>query len=177
MQIRPAVPSDAPALALLGERLWRGTYAGLIPDSNLELHLAETFGLPQQAAELTDPACRTLVIESEGALAGYALLKAHGPEPAHPGFHFVKPLEVARFYVQASLHGRGAAQRLMAAVLDHAVAAGHDGVWLQVWEQNPRAIRFYAKAGFQDAGGATFRVGEQVDRDRVLVHTLMALGL
>ena len=173
MRIRPALPDDAQALAALGERLWRETYTGLIPGSNLELHLAATFGPSRQAAELADPACRTLVIERAGALLGYALLRAGRPEQENPAFHFVKPLEVARFYVDASLHGHGAAQELMAAVLAHASAAGHDGVWLQVWEQNPRAIRFYVKVGFADAGEATFRVGEQVDRDRLLVHALM----
>ena len=177
MRIRPVLPDDAPALAALGERLWRETYTGLIPESNLELHLAETFGTPQQAAELADPACHTLIIERSGLLLGYALLRAGGPEPEPPAFHFVNPLEVARFYVDASLHGRGAAQALMAAVLRQASAAGHDGVWLQVWERNGRAIRFYAKAGFSDAGEATFRVGEQVDRDRLLVHGVMVRPL
>lgn len=176
MQIRPALPDDAPALAVLGERLWRETYTGLIPASNLELHLADTFGLPQQAAELADPACQTLVAEDGDSLQGYALLRAHAPTLEIPAFHSVKPLEVARFYVDAALHGRGVAQKLMAAALDHASAAGHDGVWLQVWEQNPRAIRFYAKAGFTDAGEATFRVGEQVDRDRVMVRHVTAGG-
>lgn len=177
MPIRTALPTDAEALAALGERLWRETYAGLIPAANLELHLAETFGPRQQAAELADPACRTLVIETEGALLGYALLRAHAPDLAPPSFHFVKPLEVARFYLDRPLHGTGAAGDLMASVLAHAVAAGRDGVWLQVWERNPRAIRFYAKAGFVDVGGATFRIGEQVDRDRLLVHDLMIRSL
>jgi ribosomal protein S18 acetylase RimI-like enzyme len=177
MRIRTALPTDAQALAALGERLWRETYAGLIPASNLELHLAGTFGARQQAAELADPGCHTLVLERAGALLGYALLRACRPESATASFHFVNPLEVARFYVDATLHGRGAAQELMAAVLDHAATAGHDGVWLQVWEQNARAIRFYAKAGFTDAGEATFRVGEQVDRDRLLVHGLMVRPL
>jgi len=174
MRIRPALPDEAQDLAVLGRRLWRETYGGLIPESNLDLHLAETFGPSQQAAELENPACRTLVIAGDGgALMGYALLRTCGPQVEKTPFHFVKPLEVARFYVDRALHGTGAAQALMAAALDHAVAAGHDGVWLQVWEQNPRAIRFYAKAGFIDAGGATYRIGNQVDRDRLLVHDLM----
>lgn len=173
MRIRPALPADARALAVLGERLWRETYAGLIPASNLELHLAKTFGPDRQAAELADPAYRALVIEEGDALLGYTLLRAGGPTEERATFHFVNPLEVVRFYVDASLHGRGAAQALMTAVLNHATSEGHDGVWLQVWEQNPRAIRFYAKAGFADAGEATFRVGGQVDRDRMLVHDLM----
>lgn len=177
MRIRPALPPDAPELALLGERLWRETYTGLIPASNLELHLAATFGADRQAGELADPASRTLVIERDERLRGYALLRAHGPEPEHPGCAFSRPLEVARFYVDRSLHGSGAAAQLMSAVLALAAGAGHDGVWLQVWEQNPRAIRFYAKMGFLDAGEATYRIGKQVDRDRLLVHTLMARGV
>lgn len=175
--IRAALPAEALDLSILGERLWRETYTGLLPASNLELHLAKTFGASQQAAELADPACRTLVLEHDGALLGYALLRIGGPESENPAFHFVKPLEVARFYVDPKLHGRGAAQELMTAVLDHAAAAGHDGVWLQVWEQNPRAIRFYAKAGFADAGEATYRIGNQVDRDRLLVHAFMTCSL
>ena len=174
MRIRPALPADAPALAVLGERLWRGTYAGLIPAANIDLHLAETFGPAQQAAELADPHCMTLVIEAEGALLGYALLRVGGPVGDGRQGRFRNPVEVARFYLDPALHGRGVAQALMAEVLAQARSAGHDGVWLQVWEQNPRAIRFYAKAGFEDAGDATFRIGEQVDRDRLLVHALMA---
>jgi len=177
MRIRTALPADAQALSLLGERLWRETYTGLIPESNLELHLAETFGPRQQAAELADPACTTLIIEADALLLGYAWLRAGGPEVEHTKCRFDKPLEVARFYVDRTLHGTGAAQDLMAAVLDQAIASGHDGLWLQVWEQNPRAIRFYTKAGFSDAGDASFRIGEQVDRDRLLVHTLMTRTL
>jgi ribosomal protein S18 acetylase RimI-like enzyme len=77
---------------------------------------------------------------------------------------------VARFYVDRSLHGTGAAQALMMAVLAHAASAGQDAVWLQVWEQNPRAIRFYARAGFTDVGGTIFLVGSSSYRDRVLVQ-------
>ncbi|NWJ42397.1 MAG: GNAT family N-acetyltransferase [Geothrix sp.] len=174
MVIRTALPTEAQALALLGERLWRETYTGLIPQANLELHLAETFGLVQQTGELVDPANWTLVVDVDGAPLGYALLRAHGPKVATAAVPFERPLEVARFYVDRTLHGRGAAQALMAEVLARAGAAGHDGVWLQVWEQNPRAIRFYAKVGFIDAGDATYRIGEQVDRDRLLVQALTA---
>jgi len=171
MVIRPALSTEAQDLAVLGRRLWRETYAGMIPESNLEQYLAETFGPSQQAAELADPACRTLVLAEGDALLGYAWLRAKAPEVQVP---FENPLEVARFYVDRSLHGRGAARSLMAAVLAHASTAGHDGVWLQVWDQNPRAIRFYAKAGFRDVGETIFLVGSLSYRDRLLTHRLVA---
>jgi GNAT superfamily N-acetyltransferase len=169
MRIRPALPADAQDLAVLGARLWRETYEGLIPSLNLEQYLAETFGPSQQAAELADPACRTLVLAEGGALLGYAWLRAKAPEVEIP---FENPLEVGRFYVDRSLHGTGAARSLMAAVLAHTATAGHDGVWLQVWEANPRALRFYAKAGFTDEGETVFLVGSLSYRDRLLTHRL-----
>jgi ribosomal protein S18 acetylase RimI-like enzyme len=171
MLIRPAVPADAQDLATLGARLWRETYTGLIPAPDLEAYLAEAFGPDQQAEELADPACRTLLLAEGGALLGYAWLRAGATEVAVP---FETPMEVARFYVDRALHGRGAAQALMAAVLAHAGQGGHDGVWLQVWDQNPRALRFYAKAGFTDVGGTVFLVGSMTYRDRLLAHRLMA---
>jgi len=176
MLIRPALPVDAQDLAVLGARLWRETYEGLIPASDLESYLAEAFGSDRQAAELADPAGRTLTIEVDGRLLGYAWLRACGPGGDPARLPFGRPLEVARFYVDQSLHGRGAARSLMAAVLAHAASAGHDWVWLQVWEENHRALRFYAKAGFKDVGETVFLVGSLSYRDRLLVHRLVAQG-
>ena len=173
MVIRAALLRDAQELALLGERLWRETYSGLIPIAQLETFLAESFGLEQQVAELADPAGTTLALEVAGRLHGYAWLRACGPVPEQTSFHFTAPLEVARFYVDQTLHGTGAAQALMSAVLTHAVSAGRDGVWLQVWEENLRALRFYAKAGFVDAGETRFRVGDLMYRDRLMTRTLI----
>ncbi len=174
MVIRQALVADAQDLAILGERLWRDTYEGLIPAPDLEQYLAETFGRSQQATELADQASRTLVLVEGGTLLGYAWLRTNGPEAEETRLPFERPLEAARFYVDRALHGTGAAQSLMAAVLAHAVSAGHGGVWLQVWEQNPRAIRFYAKAGFTDVGETVFLVGSRSYRDRLLAHRLMA---
>jgi ribosomal protein S18 acetylase RimI-like enzyme len=46
-------------------------------------------------------------------------------------------------------------------------------LWLSTWEQNPRAIAFYTKAGFTDAGSADFFVGSDRQRDRVLVAKVL----
>ncbi|MCC6781841.1 MAG: GNAT family N-acetyltransferase, partial [Planctomycetes bacterium] len=56
---------------------------------------------------------------------------------------------------------------LMDAALAHARAGGHDGVWLQVWEHNARARRFYEKCGFVAVGISTFLFGAITERDPV----------
>jgi diamine N-acetyltransferase len=172
MLVRLALPAEVLALAGLEERLWRETYEGLIPSPHLEQYLAEAFGPAQQAAELADPACRTLVLAKGEGLLGYACLRAGGPAAADIRLPFGDPLEVARFYVDRVLHGTGAARALMAEVLAQAAREGRGGAWLQVWDQNPRAIRFYAKAGFRDVGETLFPVGPLSYRDRLLARGL-----
>jgi MOSC domain-containing protein YiiM len=60
----------------------------------------------------------------------------------------------------------------MAATVSAARARGAETLWLGVWERNPRAIRFYARCGFVDAGEKSFIVGTDVQRDRVMVRAL-----
>jgi ribosomal protein S18 acetylase RimI-like enzyme len=46
-------------------------------------------------------------------------------------------------------------------------------LWLGVWERNPRAIAFYRKSGFSDAGTTTFQLGSDLQTDRVMVASLL----
>jgi len=79
---------------------------------------------------------------------------------------------VVRFCVDRPWHGRGLAQTLMAATADTARAAGGSTLWLGVWERNGRAIAFYRKCGFEDVGTHSFVLGDDHQRDRVLVRRL-----
>ncbi len=51
-------------------------------------------------------------------------------------------------------------------------AWGADMLWLGVWEHNDRALAFYARQGFREAGDHVFQIGQQIDRDLILVKDL-----
>ena len=167
--IRQAGPSDAPVVAALAERTFRDTYGAANSDANMASYLAANFGVMRQAAELADPAWRTLLCESGGAPAAYAQLALR---PAPPCIRAHAPLEVVRFYVDAPWHGRGLAQALMEALMDTARALGAGGLWLGVWERNARAIAFYRRMGFAEAGSQVFVLGRDRQRDLVLARPL-----
>ena len=104
-----------------------------------------------------------------GDLAAYAQLR-FGPAPAcvradHPG-------EILRLYVHRDWHGRGLAQRLMDTCLAALRDRGADVVWLGVWEHNPRAIAFYRKFDFTEVGDHVFPVGDDPQRDIVMMRSL-----
>lgn len=167
--IRPAEPREAEALADLAARLFRETYGGRVPDADIQRHIAEAFQPARVRAELAAPGHAWLVAEGSDGFQAYAQLRPAAPPLATP---FARPLELARFYVMSECHGTGLAQRLFEAVLPWARTHGHDGLWLQVWEESPRARRFYARQGMEDIGTATYQVGTITYQDRVLIHPL-----
>jgi GNAT superfamily N-acetyltransferase len=168
----PAVPliriggeADAAELAAFAARSFAEAFGPDNRPEDLSAHLAKTFGLAQQSAELRDPNTITLLAYEKGTLLAFAQLRR---KPAPACITLERPIELHRFYVDRPAHGTGAAQSLMRAV--HDAARQFDGrhLWLGVWEHNARAIAFYRKVGFRDFGSHDFFVGADRQTDRVL---------
>ncbi|MEO8485510.1 MAG: GNAT family N-acetyltransferase [Betaproteobacteria bacterium] len=169
--IRLARAMDAPALAALAERTFRATFDPHNSDANMRLYCGRAYDAAIQAAEIADPRRVTIVADDGGALVGYAQLR-QGDAPACVVAD--RPAEIQRIYVDARWHGRGVAQALMDAALGHARERRADRVWLGVWEHNARARRFYGKSGFAEVGDHAFVLGDEVQRDLVMVRELGA---
>jgi GNAT superfamily N-acetyltransferase len=166
VHIRPATVEDATALAAFAARTFVETFAESNTPEDMQAHVARSYGVAQQTAELTEAGAVTLLAEQNGRLIGYAQLR-RAAAPAcvvAPGV-----IELHRFYVERAAHGTGAAQQLMRAVEDAARAAGARHLWLGVWEHNPRAIRFYEKCGFVDVGSHAFVLGADRQIDRIMI--------
>ena len=166
--IRRAVPEDAEPLAALAARTFRDTFEADNRPEDLASHEARSYSTALQLGEITSADMVTLLAICDGP-AAFAQLR-HGPTPACVSSS--RPVELWRFYVDHAWHGRGVARQLMQAALDEAAATGATAVWLGVWERNPRAIAFYRKAGFGEAGTQAFRLGDDVQTDVVMARAL-----
>ena len=171
--IRRGVAGDAAMLAALGRRTFVDAFAADNTPEDMAAYVAHAYGVDQQGAELALPDALFLIADVEGTAAGYAYLR-HAPLPAHitdaapgqPGL----AIEIARFYVDAPWHGKGIAHALMDAALGEAAGRGARTVWLGVWERNSRAIGFYTKRGFHDIGVQPFKLGSDLQHDRVMAR-------
>lgn len=56
--------------------------------------------------------------------------------------------EIKRMYVAAGARGRGLARRLLAALEEHAAAAGYGRIILETGDRQPEAIGLYGSAGY-----------------------------
>jgi GNAT superfamily N-acetyltransferase len=169
MQIRRGVVEDAAVLADLARTTFYDAFAATNDPADMALHLQRAYGVPQQLAELQDPAITTLLAEQDGIAIAYAQIRDHHvPECVTTG----APIELWRFYVERGWHGRGVAAALMECVKSEARLRGARTLWLGVWEHNTRARAFYAKCGFADVGEHIFLFGTDPQTDRVMTTML-----
>ena len=167
--IRRGALHDAAALAALGARTFAETFGADNTPEDLRLYLANTYAEPLQQAELTDPDMRTLLVENGDNLVAFAQIR-RGLAPTCVALPY--PVEIWRFYVDRSWHGRGVAQTLMDAALAAARELGGRSAWLSVWERNSRAIAFYAKQGFAEMGSKVFVLGTDHQTDKVMAREI-----
>jgi diamine N-acetyltransferase len=157
--------ADREALRTFAERLFVETYAAQNTPDNMALYCQEAFSEENFTNDYNRSEVRYLVARTTGELAAYTKLvlgKTPPGKPAPPG------VEIARFYVDSAFRGKGLAREFMAYCQQWVQRQGYSYVWLGVWPQNPRAVRFYQKEGFEKAGTATFVLGTDPQTDDIL---------
>ncbi|GAA1410955.1 N-acetyltransferase [Glutamicibacter uratoxydans] len=145
VDLRTPGPDDAQALADLHWLTWQQTYTSLLPAGYFsEQNYAARLAFWNRALADDNPALRLKVAQDDsGALLGFGFA---GPPNAHRGAVHAAGLQLYSLYVLSEHHGTGLGQRLLDEVL------GGDPAVLWVAKENPRAIAFYLRNGFEFDG-------------------------
>ncbi len=163
--VRRATDDDAAALTRTGARLFLQAYDGLIPSRDMAVYMAAEFNVCRQQAELSDPEVLILIVETNDEMVGYAQLRQKSIPVDGVA---TTEVELQRIYVDQKWHGKGIAQQLISSVGEAVRSFSAHGIWLAVWEQNPRAISFYQKIGFEAVGNQQFLVHTQIQNDVIM---------
>lgn len=169
IDIRPATPQDNELLAAIGAETFYDSYAADTSPEDMARYLNASFGPEKQAVELADPHSKFFIAGIGGQVVGFVKVTFND---APVEVIAKKPLGIAQLYARKPWIGRGVGPRLMAWCLAEARKAGCDLIWLTVWEKNLRAIRFYTKWGFAEAGLQPFQFGQELQRDLVMVRSV-----
>jgi ribosomal protein S18 acetylase RimI-like enzyme len=77
-------------------------------------------------------------------------------------------IEIERIYADKDYVGKNVGKLLMKTCINMAKERGHTFIWLGVWENNPRAIAFYEKYGFEKFGSHPFLLGSDLQTDLLM---------
>lgn len=160
--IRKAIPNDHYLLQQIGRQTFFESFAADNSKENMQKYLEESFATEKMQAELADPNTEFYLAQKGNQIIGYLKLNFGA---AQTELQDNKALEIERIYVLKDFHGKNVGQSLYDQAVMVAKQTGSPYIWLGVWEQNPRAIRFYEKNGFVAFGTHIFHLGddEQID--------------
>lgn len=172
LHVTDATESDLADLADVAARTFPLACPPAATPENIAAFIAAHLSSDRFRDYLTDPDHEVLTARDGGRMVGYALLvrgviddvDVQRAVPDRPA------VEVSKCYVLPDAHGTGAAAALMTAAIDRALELDAACVWLGVNQLNARAQRFYAKHGFRVTGTKTFRLGEGLEQDYVMVR-------
>jgi ribosomal protein S18 acetylase RimI-like enzyme len=173
--VSPALADDLPELAAVAAVTFPLACPPSASPDNIAAFIAANLSADRFAGYMTDPDRAVFVARAEGPILGYAML-IHGvpsdDADVQQAVTEQPAVELSKIYVLPDAHGGAVSAALITTVIDYATAQHARCLWLGVNQQNARAQRFYAKQGFRIASTKTFRLGDAIENDYVLVRPL-----
>ncbi len=172
MRIEEPGPADLSELAAVAAVTFPLACPPSVTPANAAAFIAENLTADSFADYLADPQRILLIARDDDRITGYAML-IHGV-PNDPNVQQAVPLrpalEISKMYALPEVHGTGVSAALMTESLERGARSGAACVWLGVNQNNERAQRFYTKFGFRVGGTKTFRLGDRIENDYVMVR-------
>jgi len=153
--IREAKAEDASRIAELGAEVFLTSHQFPHEPGVTEAYTKEHFGAEKILNDLNKDTVYYYVAVAD-SIVGFVKFISCQWTPRFPG---KITFEVKHLYIQPGMEGKGIGSRLMALAVDAGRRKNYKIIWLSVWENNTRAIRFHQRHGFEVIGEGEFSLG------------------
>jgi ribosomal protein S18 acetylase RimI-like enzyme len=165
MKIRKINIDDLETLRNLSIQTFKETFEEVNTEEDMQKYLDENLSIEKLKTELENVNSEFYFAENNGEILGYLKLNFKDAQTEKlEENHF----EIERIYVLKTFLG----QKIGQILFDKAIEIGREKnleyVWLGVWEENHRAIKFYEKNGFEIFGKHDFVLEEDVQTDLLM---------
>ena len=165
MKIRKINIEDLETLRNLSIQTFKETFEEVNTEEDMQKYLDENLSIEKLKTELENPNSEFYFAENNDEILGYLKLNYKDAQTEKVEENY---FEIERIYVLKAFLG----QKIGQILFDKAIEIGREKnleyVWLGVWEENHRAIKFYEKNGFEIFGKHDFVLGEDVQTDLLM---------
>ncbi|KQO21204.1 GNAT family acetyltransferase [Flavobacterium sp. Leaf82] len=165
IEIKRITLQEIDQLKEIGRKTFHETFSESNSEENMQKYLDEKFSSEKLTEELKNTDSEFYFATLENNVIGY--LKVNFGE-SQTELKDDKALEIERIYVSKEFHGKKVGQLLYDKAIEIAQQKNKDYVWLGVWEENLRAVRFYTKNGFREFDKHIFKLGNEEQTDLMM---------
>ena len=169
IQIRVAGIQDAGLITEIARKTFMETYGEMNTPENMEAYLQSQFSDEKIKEEMESRHSRFFLAYLDEIPVAFT--KVRDDRQAKKLEH-IKALEIQRIYVLQEYQGFSLGKAMLDMIKGLAHKEGYQTIWLQVWQKNSKAIRFYQKAGFMVFETASFLLGSSSQQDFLMRYDL-----
>lgn len=168
ISIEKVTTNDIQKLQEIGKSTFYEAFADVNTEDDMKNYLEKSFSEKKLKTELNNEDSQFYFARVDGSVVAY--LKINFGQAQNEKID--NAIEIERIYVLKAFHGKKVAQALYQKAIDIAYEQQAACVWLGVWEENHRALRFYEKNGFKAFGKHAFWLGNDEQTDLLLKKEL-----
>ena len=162
-------PVNVKILQKIIHQTFINTYQKDTAKSELQTYLDREYNVSQIQKQLDDPNCQFYVCIVDRQVAGYMKLNLGNKQTeAFP----TASVEVEKLYIYPEFKRLGLGTKFLKKAERVAKQAEAKMLWIGVWEENEKAIKFYRKLGFKYLKNHEFRLGSEIQRDLILAKRI-----
>lgn len=163
--VRKTSIPDLPRLIKISRQTFAETFAEVNSEEDMQKYLSENLSENQLRSELENQDSEFYFAENENEILGYLKLNFGKAQTENQGN---QSIEIERIYVLKEFLRMKIGQLLLEKSLEIAKEKNAEFIWLGVWEENERAIKFYEKNGFEIFGKHDFILGTDHQTDLLM---------
>lgn len=162
LYLRECASTDLDILVQISESTFSVAFKKDNNPEDFQAYIQEAFAPGKLAAELANKDCLFHFVYDDEMLVGYFKLNIG---IAQTDVHDPNALEIERIYVLENHQGKTIGSWMLQQIIEKAKALDKNYIWLGVWEQNPKAISFYHRHGFNKFDEHPYYIGSDKQTD------------
>lgn len=153
--IQKATIEDAATIAEIGKISFLESHGLSATSLDIEDYVSRKYTVDAVKEELSDPENIYHLLYVSDRPAGYSKMILN---TANENVPFQNVATLDRLYLLKEFYDLKLGRQLFEHNIQIAENAEQKGIWLYVWTENKRAIRFYERAGFKIVGSTYFKI-------------------
>lgn len=170
VKIRSCSFEDLKNFQKISMETFKETFENQNSPENMAAYLERAFNTKQLEGELSKTFSEIFFIYFNEELAGYLKVNMNEAQSEKMG---EESLEIERIYIKQKFQKHGLGKDLLNKAMEIAIERHKKNIWLGVWEKNDNAIAFYKKMGFVQIGAHSFYMGNEEQRDLIMIKALL----
>ncbi|MEL0651096.1 GNAT family N-acetyltransferase [Algibacter sp. TI.3.09] len=157
IKIEQATVKDAQLIAKVGRQTFLESHGHSASESDIKTFVDKAYQEQAIAEEFKNENVQYYIISFEGEIAGFSKIEINA---ISPWVNESAVTKLDRLYLLEAFHDKKLGVELFNYIIETSKQYNQKGIWLAVWVENLKAIKFYTKNEFKIVGDYDFKLSD-----------------